>query len=313
MAGKKSSSVKFGSALDKWSQFVTKASEMERHPYISLGPLSVNLAVGNPKGIEMGRIIQLVGKPSSGKSTLSLDIIRQYQQEHNADVFYIDFERSFDPEYAQSCGVDIERVFRIHPDTTEQGFDIAEAVLQEEEHRLIVVDSVAAARPSSEDGKAYGDNPKMASSAGLLTRFCNRINPLLDNTGSTLIMINQLRKNFSMMSPETEIPFGGMALSFYTALTIHLTRIKSEDIRQTVQAVIQKNKKGAPKHRTEFKIVYGLGVDHIEDILTLAEQYNIIQKGGAWYTYGDLKVQGLQRAGEQFPIKEITQKVLEVV
>lgn len=313
MAGKKPSGVKFGSVLDKYSSFITRASDMQKHPYLSLGPLSVNIAGGNYRGIEMGRIIQLVGRPSSGKSTLSLDIIRQYQHDYpDHDVLYVDFERSLDPEYAASCGVDIDRVLRVHADTTEQGFDIIEAVVQEEDHRLIVVDSVAAARPSSEDNKGYSDNPKMASSAGILSRFCNRINPILDNTGSAVIMINQLRRNFNTLSPETEIPFGGMALSFYTAMTIHLTRTKTEDVKQTVQAVIYKNKKGAPKHRAEFKIVYGTGVDHVEDVLEVARSMGIVSKSekGGWYTYGELKAQGSEKAAGVLPIDEIRERII---
>lgn len=309
--GKKSSSL---GALNKWSEFITKASAMQKHPMLSLGPLSVNLAVGNPKGLEMGRIVQLVGRASSGKSTLSLDIIRQYMQDYEHPVYYLDFERSLDSDYASSCGVDIERLFRVHPDTTEIGFDILEAILQEgEENRLIVVDSVAASKPSSEEGKSFGDNMKMASSAGLLSRLLPRITPLLDNTGSTVIMINQTRKNFNQMSPETEIPFGGMALTFYTALTIHLTAIKNEETTQTVQALVRKNKKGAPRHRTEFRINYGMGIDYNHDLLSLAEQYGIVQKAGAWYNYGELKAQGALKAIEQFPMDDIRTRILEAV
>ncbi len=311
MAGKKPSSVKFGSVLDKYAQFATKASEMERKPLFSIGPLSLNIAIGNKDGAPMGRLYQLVGKESSGKSTLCLDIIQQYQKAHpDEDVFYIDFERSLDPDYAEACGVDLTRLIRIHPDTTEQGLDIIMEAAESDEVKLFVIDSIAAAMPSSEQGKSMGDNAKMASAASVMSRYNPKIIGPLDNHNATIIMVNQLRKNFSLMSPITEIPWGGMSVQFHVSQTIHLVRTKREEGQQFVTATVQKNKSGAPMQKVDFKIAYGAGIDHADDILNLAEQYGIIQKSGAWYVYGDLKVQGSVRASEQFPIDEIRERII---
>lgn len=297
--------------LERYADFITPLSEMQAKPLISLGPLSVNIAAGNPLGAPMGKIYQLVGKQSSGKSTLSLDIVAQYLRANPDErVLYVDFERSIDPIYAVRCGVDPTRLLRVHADTTEQGMDIIENVILDGVARLAVIDSVAAAKPSSEDGKSYSDSPKMASAAGILSRFCTRITPILDNNDATIIMINQLRKNFSMMSHETEIPWGGMSLQFSVALSIHLTRTGYKGDTQETQAHIKKNKVGAPTKKAEFKISFGSGIDHKQDVFNLARDMGIIT-GSTWYNYGDLKAQGEEKSIALFPMDEIRARVIE--
>lgn len=296
--------------LKKFKEFVALGTVKREHQYVSLGPLSLNLAAGDARGVKAGRLIQIFGKESSGKSTLSLDIIAQYQREHpESPVLFVDFERSFDADYALACGVNLESVLVAKPDTLERGFNIIYSCL-EQDIKLIVIDSIAAGLPKSEDEKDAEDNTKMASSAGPITRFVNKVIPMLDDQDALLVVLNQLRANFNTMSPEKEIPFGGMALQFHSALKLHTTKVKTEGTRQTTQVVVKKNKTANPQGRTEFFITYGEGVDHKADILTQAENCGIVIRKGAWYSYGDLKAQGMEGAKETFPIDEIKARLL---
>lgn len=278
--------------LTKYQGYVAPGTYERPRTMFSIGPLSLNLAVGNYKGVPSGRIIQIVGQESSGKSTLALDILAQHQRAFPAEsVGYVDFERSFVADYAAACGVDLARILVVRPDTTEQGFTILEDMIQNG-IRVVVVDSVAAAKPSSENNRDYEDAMKMASSAGIITRFCNRIVPIIDNADAVIVMINQLRENFNTMSPEKTIAFGGRALRYATGVTISLVRTSKKEQRIDVQATIRKNKVGAPYQVTEFQIVYGAGIDHNTDAVQLALQRGLLTKGGAWYTYKDQKFQG---------------------
>lgn len=296
--------------LKKYKEAIALASQERPRDYFSLGPLSLNLAIGTPNGVPGGKMVQIVGRQSSGKSTLALDIIAQYQKKFEQPAVYIDFERSFDPRYATACGIDLRQLYIVRADTTEQGFNICEEAIDHDDTRLVVIDSVAAARPSSELNKDYEDNAKMASNAGILTRFCNRITPLLDNRGALIVALNQYRKNFSQMSPETEIPFGGMALAYSTQVLIALARIKTEAEVQTTQAIIKKNKTNAPQGRAEFKIIYGEGINHNQDVVDLAATLGIVEKSGAWFKYDKYKAQGAENAGKELPIEEIRQRII---
>lgn len=292
--------------LKKFKEYLNIKREFS---YVSLGPLSLNLAAGDARGVKSGRIIQVFGKESSGKSTLALDMIAQFQASREDPAMYVDFERSLDEAYAAACGVDVDKLVVATPDTLERGFDIIYAGI-DAGVKLFVVDSIAAGLPKSEEEKDANDNTKMASSAGPITRFVNKVVPMLSDSDVLLIIVNQMRANFNQMSPEKEIPFGGMALQFHSSLKLHVTKIKTEAEKQTTQVVVKKNKTNAPQGRTEFFIRYGAGVDHNSDILTLAENQGIIQRKGAWYNYGELKAQGLDNACAAFPIDEIKARIL---
>lgn len=299
--------------LQRYKDVIRVASEDRPRSYISLGPLSLNLAVGNPKGVKAGRIVQIVGKFSSGKSTLALDIIAQYQRQYEAPAIYVDFERSFDADYASSAGVDVDRLHIVTADSTEDGFNIIEALVKTGEIRLIVVDSIAAAKSSSEDGKEYDDNARMASSAGAITRFCNRIVPLLDNYDTLLVVLNQLRANFSTLSPEKEIPFGSKSLQHAVSITIQTVALHTTDQETEVQATIKKNKVGAPRRVAKYFIRYGHGIDHAQDIVNLGIERGIVQKAGAWFSYEGKKAQGMTRACDEFPVDEIKERILNAI
>lgn len=289
--------------------YVETADVPRDHEFVSLGPLSLNTAAGDVRGVKSGRLIQIFGKESSGKSTLALDIIAQFQKTGRGPALYIDFERSFDAIYAETCGVDLAELLLARVDHMQRGFDIIYSCI-ESGIKLIVIDSIAAAMPKSEADKSAEDAPKMASAAGPITQFVNKVIPMLDDNDVLLVCINQLRANFNQMSPEKEIPFGGHALQYHTALKLHVTKIKTEATKQTTQVVVKKNKTNAPQGRAEFFINYGEGVDHKADILTIGEERGILVRKGAWYNYGELKAQGMDNAKETFPVNEIRHRIL---
>lgn len=298
--------------LKKHKQAVSLADVERPKSIISLGPLSVNLAVGHSEGVPAGRIVQIAGRESSGKSTLAFDIMRQYQDKFEEPVLYVDFERSFWPDYAKACGVDLGKCIIVHADTTEDGMNIAEDFVKERATKLVIIDSIAAAMPSSEIDKGYDENPKMAGNAALITRFCNRMVPIIDNNDVLLIINNQLRMNFNTMSPNKEIAFGGMALKFAISVFINLVATSNQANEMTVQAVVRKNKIGAPQRRAEFVIKYGQGIDHARDVLSLAVDLGIVEKTGkSWYEFGGRKVNGLERASQEFPIQELREAVIK--
>ena len=297
----------------KYKDVVRAASEQKVHHIVSLGPLSLNHALGNTKGTPAGRLVQIVGKESSGKSTLAFDIIAQHQATYpEYTVIYLDYERTYDPIYAAACGIDTENMLLITPNSAEEGADMVEEFIATGEVKLVILDSIPAAIPRTEHDKSMTDSPKMASSAGFITRFVQRIAYQLDNYDVMFIAINQLRLNFSTMSPEKYVPFGGMALQYATSVRIDLERVKNENDQQTIRAFIKKSKVGSPRGLAEFKIIYGKGIDHAGDIINLAAYFNIVRQSGAWFTYGDIKCQGLANARLQLPLDELKDQILEL-
>lgn len=305
---------KVGSTFGRFEQFVASASEVREYPKFSLGPLSLNLALGDPEGISGGRFLQLWGMPSTGKSTLTLDMIKQWQEKDAENTaLLVDFERAFHPDYAQAIGVDTDRLYVARADTTEQGLDIIEAAI-DAGVKLIVVDSIAAGMPSTEEEKTNIDNPKMAGNAGLWTRFMQRNVGRVDNRGALIVLINHARKNFSTMSREENVPYGGLAVQFYSAAIIQLRYMGKEDGAVTVEATLKKNREGAPQTRASFSLSYGKGIDHARDIIELAQFYGIVAVGGGgWYTYNNIKVQGMAKAKMELPIDELKERVIEHV
>jgi recombination protein RecA len=301
---------KASTLLKKFKDYIQTADVPRPHELVSLGPLSLNIAAGDAKGFKSGRIVQIFGKESSGKSTLSLDIIAQYQKANpDASVLYVDFERSLDEKYAAAIGVDLQRLLVARTDNMERGFDIIYACI-ESGIKLIIIDSIMAGIPKVEETKDADESPKMASTAGLITIFVRKVVPLLDDNDVMLIIINQMRSNFNTMSPEKEIPGGGQALQFHSNLKLAVQKIKTEGTKQRTQVVVKKNKSDAPQGRAEFTINYGRGIDHAADIIELAESRDIVRKSGSWYTYRDLRAQGLENAAQTFPIEEIKEALL---
>lgn len=297
--------------LKKYRDSVALGNEDRPKTWFSLGPLSLNLAVGDARGVKSGRIVQIVGKYSSGKSTLALDIIAQHQREHNLPVIYVDFERAYDRDYAAAVGVNTELIHIVRADSTEAGLTFLEKAIKTGDIKLVVIDSIAAAKPSSEEGKDYEDSQKMGGNSPITGRMVNRLVPLIDNNDVLLVVLNQLRANFNTMSPEREVPAGGKALHYATSVMIQTTNIKNTEAETEIQATIKKNKVGAPRQVAKFIIKYGQGIDHAQDIVQLAIERNIVTKAGSWVSYNGRKVQGLDRASTEFPIDEIRDLILK--
>jgi recombination protein RecA len=274
--------------------------------------MSLNLAVGDIRGIKAGRIVQLIGNPSSGKSTLALDLIANAQRQ-GLQCAYVDFERTFDAGYSETLGVNLDSLRMVKPDFAEQGLEITELLVKEGNIQLVVIDSIPAAVPSSESEKGYNDAEKMAVAAGYITRFCRRVVPIVDNYNAIVLILNQYRANISTLARSESKPYGPRALGYASSLIIELTRVKNEELKTIVQARVTKNKLAPERKMSEFTLVYGTGPEVAVDLLTLAEQYGIVIKRGAWYVYGESKAQGIDNAKNLFPLEEIKAKLLEEV
>lgn len=296
--------------MRKYQDFIQTGDVERPKSWFSLGPLSVNLAVGDPRGVQSGRIVQIVGKQSSGKTTLALDIARQYQSTSGQPVLYVDFERAYDHNYARDIGVNLVDLLMVRPDTTEIGMNIVEDAIKESGIRLVIIDSIAAAMPSTELQKDYDDAQKMAGNATIITRFCNRIVPILDNYDTLLVVLNQNRKNFSTLSREDEVPFGGTALQYATSVTLQTARIETKPTYQESQVIVKKNRTNAPQGRAQFRIDYGRGINHNLDVFELALAKGWIEKSGSWYTYKEFKGQGKDGAANALPIDELRERLL---
>lgn len=299
-------------SLDKYKAFIKAASATTETAHFPFSLLSLNLAVGDIRGVRSGRIMQLIGNPSSGKSTLALDLIANAQKA-GIKCAYVDFERTFDPEYSKTLGVNLETLQMVKPDYAEQGLEITELLIKEANVQLVVIDSIPAAVPSVESEKGYDDAEKMAVAASYITRFCRRVIPIVDNYNALIVILNQYRANISTLARSESKPYGPRALGYASSLIVELVRVKNEDVKTIVQAKATKNKMAPERKMAEFTLVYGEGPDYKNDIIVLAEQYGIVTKRGAWYVYEDLKVQGVDLAKKQFPVDEIRAKILEEV
>lgn len=301
--------------LKKYQDYAQLASEVREKPLLSFGPLSLNLLLGSPDGIPSGRIVQITGKPSHGKTTLALDIVRQFLLRHPDELaLYVDFERTLDSVYAEACGVPLNRMVAIRADYAEQGIEIVEEFVNNGV-RLVVIDSVPAALPKDELDKDFTDRPKMASSAAIITRMCQRNIGLIDNKNATLVLINQMRKNFSTMSREEEIPFGGMALQYASSVIVHVQKVETKEDTISVRATVKKSKVARPAGKADFVVRYGKGIDHALDVLRLGVEYDVVDKSGAWFKYTDdngmlHRGQGEENAAKTLPMHEIAQKVV---
>lgn len=316
--------------LKGYTDFLSSAQEENPRRIFKTGLIGLNQNISKYHGIPGGSLIQLVGDEKSGKSTLSLDILAQAQyqalpeieivldkQKLSINAVYVDFERSFDREYAEALGVDVSKVLLVKTPWGEQSFDIVEHLLAEG-IQLIIIDSIPMFVPKSEGDKSLEDNEKMAANASILGRAIKRLIQLADSADALVIVINQNRSNISQMSHKEKKPFGARILQYAVKLTISLTRIKNEDDWAKVRAVIEKNKFGKEGRGTEFSLLYGEGIDYADHILTLAQDYDILEKSGSWYYYptketAQYRANGLTQAKSILPLEEIKQKVEEIL
>ena len=291
---------------------------------IPTGCLSLDMALGIG-GIPKGRIIEIYGPESSGKTTLTLHVIAECQKKGGTAAF-IDAEHALDPQYARNLGVDIDKLIVSQPDNGEQGLDIAEALVRSGAVDLVVVDSVAALVPKTEIEGAMGD-ATIGLQARLMSQAMRKLSGVISKTNSTVIFINQLREKIGIMFGSPETTTGGKALKFYSSVRLDIRKFdvikqkeetaagKKEDVivGNRVRVKVVKNKVAPPFKVVEFDIMYGTGISKEGDILDVAVDRGIVEKAGAWFSYNGEKLgQGRENVKQLFKEKPELMEEIEL-
>ena len=259
---------------------------------ISSGSLSLDAALGIG-GYPKGRIIEIYGPESSGKTTLALHAIAEVQKKGGKAAF-IDAENAIDPLYAQNLGVDIDDLILSQPDSGEQGLEIVDVLVRSGAIDLIVVDSVAALVPQAELDGEMGDN-QVGLQARMMSKAMRKLSGNMNRGNTTVIFINQLREKVGVMFGSPEVTPGGRALKFYSSVRVDIRR--SEQIKQGTDIIgnktnirIVKNKVAPPFKVVQVEIIYGKGVSYLGEVIDLGVKYDIIDKAGSWYSYKEDKI-----------------------
>ena len=288
---------------------------------ISTGSLTLDIATGIG-GLPRGRIIEIFGPESSGKTTLALHCVAEAQK-LGGEAAFIDAEHALDPVYAANLGVDIDSLLVAQPDDGEQALEITEQLVRSGAIDIIVVDSVAALVPKSEIDGNMGDS-HVGQHARLMSQALRKLAGAINKSNCIIIFINQLREKIGVLYGNPEVTTGGRALKFYASMRIDVR--KSEQIKapgnefvgSRTKVKIVKNKVAPPFKTAEFDIMYGTGIDRVGEICDLAVTLGIVNKSGSWFSYGDMRFQGKEKLKELIKSNpafgdEIEKKVLELM
>ena len=268
---------------------------------ISTGSLALDLALGIG-GVPRGRVTEIYGPESSGKSTLAQHILAEAQA-NGGTVAYIDVEHALDPSYALKCGVNVDQLYVSQPDTGEQALEICEAMVRSGACDAVVVDSVAALVPRAEIEGDMGD-PQMGLQARLMSQALRKLTGVISKTNTSVIFINQLREEVGVVFGNPEVTPGGRALKFYSSVRIEIRRTESLKqgtviIGNRVKARIVKNKVAPPFRTAEFEILFNQGISRESDIIDLGVEFGIVKKAGAFFSYGETRLgQGRENTRE---------------